>query len=183
MRRRPLWHIPLAALLTTLVVSNSAPGQSSSWFEGFESPEPIWRFAGGNTAARVHLHQRSQAEAHSGSGCERLQISGTGGSEVYFGLDVGRPQVIPELLPTLWIKADRAGIQLLVQVVFPRNPDPRTNRPLALVVPGSSYSTVGRWQQLRIEDIPQAIKRQTWALRSSLAPASIPAARTSSVCC
>jgi len=145
--------------------------QTGGWFEGFEGPQPSWKVLGGNAQYRVEVHERIRAAAHSGEGCERLQLSGTGGSEVYLAHDAGYPQVIPELLPTLWVKADRPGIQFAAQVVLPRSLDPRSQRPLSVLVPGSSYTTVGRWQQLRIEDLPQQLRRQTWSLRSQFGPA------------
>lgn len=150
--------------------SAADPGQKSPWYEGFEGPEVSWRPAGGNAAFRVELHQRIRGEAHTGDGCERLRLIGGNGSEVFLAHEVGRPRVIDDLLPTVWVKADRPGIQLAARVVFPRSDDPQTHRHLSAVIYGSSYSTVGRWQQLRLEEIPRLLAREVRALRARFGP-------------
>ena len=147
--------------------ARSACGQTP-WYEGFEGPETSWRAAGGDAPFQVIKHQRIQGEAFTGDGCEILAISGTGGTSVYFGHDTGRPRVIAELSPTVRVKADRAGLQMLAQIVLPRTKDPRTGRPISTLVRGSSYTTVGRWQQLRIDDVPQRLLRQTRILRTQV---------------
>jgi len=169
------WRSLLAGLLTTLAVGPLALCDPSAWYEGFEGPQPSWRPAGGNAQHRVDLHQRIQGEAHTGSGCEVLRVEGSGGSVVYFSHDVGQPQVIAELLPTVWVKADRPGIQLAAEIVLPRGRDPRSGGPLSVLVQGTTYTIVGRWQQLRIEDVPQALRRQVWSLRAQWGPNIDPA--------
>lgn len=152
-------------ILTPLVASTGTLCAQSAWYEGFEGPQASWRDAGGSARYRVDAHQRIQGEAHTGRGCEWLRISGTMEGYVYFAHDVGHPRVIDELLPTVWVKADRSGIQLLVRVVLPRVRDPQTGVPLSPVVGGSSYTAVGRWQQLRIDGIPQRLTRQARLLQ------------------
>ena len=129
---------------------------------------------GGSAQYRVQLHERIRGEAHTGDGCERLRIVGEGGSEAWIAHAVGRPRVIDDLLPTLWIKADRPGIQLAARIVLPRSLNPRSRQPLTAVVYGSSYTTVGRWQQLRLEDIPRLLTRETRALRTEYGPSVDP---------
>ena len=132
----------------------AAAGAQTAWHEGFEGPQTSWRDAGGDAQYRVLQHQRLQQDAHAGNGCEWLQIEGNGGSYVYFAHDVGRPRVIDELAPSVWIKSDRPGSQLAVRVVLPRTIDPRSGQPVATILAGASYTDVGRWQQLRLAGIP-----------------------------
>ncbi|MGQ9574473.1 MAG: hypothetical protein ACUVUC_04080 [Thermoguttaceae bacterium] len=154
--------VPAAACADGL----ASPQPHSPWYEGFEGPEASWRLVGGNARYRVEQHQRVRGEAHTGQGAEYIRLLGSGGSEVYFSHQVGRPWVIDELLPTVWVKADRPGIQLAAQVVLPRTRDPATQAPVTAVVKGSTYTTVGRWQQLRLEDIPRLLRRQLPLLRA-----------------
>ncbi len=144
--------------------------QPTAWYEGFEGPEVSWKLVGGNAQYRVDLHQRLRGEAHTGDGCERLRVTGAGGTEVYFGHEVGHPRVIDDLLPTVWVRADRPGMQLAAQVVLPRSRDPRTGAPVSTLLQGTSYTTVGRWQQLRLEGIPRLLDRKTPLLRTQLGP-------------
>lgn len=165
----------ILGMLATLLLAGPGAGQENSsapnaWYEGFEGPEPSWRVVGGNAQYRVEFHGRVLGEAHSGQRCERIRIAGSGGTEVFIGHAVGRPRIIDELLPTVWVKSDRQGIQMGVQVVLPRSTDPRTRRPLATVLYGSSYTTVGRWQQLRVAELPLLLARQTRVLRAQFGP-------------
>ena len=157
-------------MLTMLMVAPPGHGQTTRC-EGFEGPEPTWRDAGGNARYRVQQHGRLQGEAHTGTGCERLTLLGDYGTYVHISHEVGRARVIDELLPGVWIKSDRPGLQILAQVVLPRTEDPRTGRPVSTLVRGSSYTNVGRWQQLRIEDVPRLLARQVRILRTQLGPA------------
>ena len=107
--------------------------------------------------------------AHAGSGCEWLQIEAAG-SQVYFAHDVGRPRIIDELAPSVWIKSDRPGPHLAVRVVLPRTIDPRSGRPVATILVGAAYTDVGRWQQLQLGGIPALLTRQIHVLRVQLGP-------------
>jgi hypothetical protein len=172
--RAVLRLIRAAAMLTTLLVGAFAARAQTPWYEGFEGPEPTWQAAGGDAQFRVLAHQRVHDEAFTGRGCEHLAIAGNAGTHVYFAHDVGRPRVIDELLPTVRVKSDREGLQLLARVVLPRTKDPQSGRPLTTLVHGSTYTAIGRWQQLRIEEVPQQLARRTRVLRAEFGPAVDP---------
>ncbi len=55
-------------------------------------------------------------------------------------------------------------------MVLPQSIDPRTGRPIATLVRGTTYSAVGSWQQLRIVDVPQLLSRQVRVLRAQIGP-------------
>ncbi len=156
-------------ILIVLLVPAGAGGQTA-WYEGFEGSQPSWHEAGGDAHYRIQQHQRLQGEAHTGDGCERLRLLAEGGTCVHIGQKVGRPLVIDELLVTVWIKSDRPGLQIAAEVVLPRTQDPRTGRPISTFLRGSSYTGVGRWQQLRIDDVPRLLARQVRVLRTQLGP-------------
>ncbi len=90
------------------------------------------------------------------------------GTHVHFEHAAGRPPVIDELRPSVWVRADRAGLQLAARIVFPHTPDPRSGAPVSTLVHGSAYTTVGRWQQLFVDDLPQRVARQVRVLRAEL---------------
>ena len=142
-----------------------APGQPS-WRQDFEGPTTSWIDAGGDAQYSIVAHQRVRGGAHGGQGCEWLQVVGQGGSTVLVAHDIGRPWVIDELRPAIWIYADRPGIQFLAEVALPRTIDPRTKKPLTTKIFGTAYSTVGRWQQLEIVEFPRMLARQVRVLRS-----------------
>ncbi len=132
--------------------------------------ETSWRDAGGDAQYRMLDHRRVQNEAHTGNACEWLRISANGGSYVYIAHDVGQPIVIDELMPSLWIKSDRSGLQLLARIVLPRTIDSKTGKRVTTLVAGTSYTDAGRWQELRITDMPRLLARQIRFLHSQLGP-------------
>jgi hypothetical protein len=162
-------QIFFAVVLLTLL-GGVARGQSA-WYEGFEGQSATWHEAGANAPYRLLKHQRVQGpDAHSGQGCEWLQVSADGGTYIYVSHTLGQPRIIAELMPSVWIKSDRPGITLLVRVVLPRTLDRRSNRPIATLLMGPNYSDVGRWQQLRMTDVPQLLTRQIQRLHAELGP-------------
>ena len=102
-----------------------AAGQPS-WRQDFEGPTTSWTEAGGDAQYSLVAHQRVRGGAHGGQGSEWLQVVVQGGSTVLVAHDIGRPWVIDELRPSIWIFADRPGIQFFAEVTLPRTLDPRT---------------------------------------------------------
>ena len=154
-------------LIASVVAGGSTLG-GTPWYEGFEGPQPSWRPERGDARFEIRTHRRVRDEAFTGNGSEQVVISGTGGTHVYFRHDVARPRVVDELLPTVEVKSDRAGPQILARVVLPRTEDPRTGRPVSALVEGSSYTAVGRWQQLRIDDFAERLAGEIRILRAEL---------------
>ena len=146
------------------------PTAQADWREDFEGPQVSWQ--AGETDVDFHLerHQRTHEGAHAGQGAELIQISGSLGTFAYFAHDVPAGRIVAELTPSVWVKANRPGIQILARVILPQSIDPRTGRPIATLVRGTSYSSVGSWQQLRIVDIPQLLSRQVRVLRAQIGP-------------
>jgi len=162
---RPL--VGLAIILAAF--AGPAQGQAP-WHEGFEGPNVSWRPAGADSRFQAELHQRVPGEAHTGQACERLRISSEVGSRIYFAHDIGRVRIIDELSPSVWLRADRTGLQIFARVVLPRTQDPRTGHALVIFVEGETYHQFGRWQQLRVQGIPASLARHTRALRTQLGP-------------
>jgi hypothetical protein len=138
--------------------------------DGFESAENSWQTGDADAQYRLESHQRITTDPHTGRGSELVQLTADSGTYIYFTHELGTARIVAELSPSVWIKANRPGIQLLARVVLPHTPDPRTGQPTATLVRGSSYSTIGVWQQLQITDTPQLLTRQVRALRAQLGP-------------
>ncbi len=115
-----------------------------SWFGGmwaghalaavrddFESGQVTWRAGDADAQYRLESQQRITADPHSGQASELIQISAGVEPLFYFTHDVGSARIVAELSPSVWIKANRPGIQLLARVILPHTPDPRTGQPTA----------------------------------------------------
>lgn len=134
--------------------------------DDFEGPEASLRDAGGDASYKIDGPQRISQGTHSGRSCERLTVRGNNGTYVYVSHPLLTARVISELVPSIWLKADRPGLQLLARVTLPRSIDPRNGKPLVTLVRGSAYSQVGSWQQLRVDNLPQSLERQVRVLRT-----------------
>jgi hypothetical protein len=134
--------------------------------DDFEGQETRWRDAGGDAIYRIDSHVRVRGGARDGDWCEQLRVTAGNGTSVYVAYDLGPAPVIEELRPSLWIRSDRPGLQLLARVILPRSRDPASGEPLTLLVRGGTYTQVGAWQQLRLDDLPRLVERQARVARS-----------------
>ncbi len=114
--------------------------------------------------------QRTFTGSHGGRGCERLRVSGDNGSYVYLSHEIGEARIIGELAASVWLNADRPGLQILLRAVLPHSIDPNTGRPLTTLLRGSGYTQAGNWQQLRIDNLPRLLERQVRVLRAEHGP-------------
>jgi hypothetical protein len=138
--------------------------------DDFESGPVSWYPGQADVQYHLESQQRITADPHSGRTSELIQISAGVGTYVYFTHEVGSARIVAELSPSVWIKANRPGIQLLARVVLPHTTDPRTGQPTTTLIAGSSYTNAGVWQQLQIADTPQLLNRQVRVLRAQMGP-------------
>jgi hypothetical protein len=158
-------------LLWAVCALQAAPAAAQDVFrEGFEGPETSWQVAGSDAAYRLAAHRRAREDAHAGDGCEMVQLTCNNGSYVYFRHWIAPARLIRELTPSLWIKADRPGLQMYVRVVLPRSKDPRTGKPVTTMLAGERYARPGVWQRLRVCNLPELMARNVRVLRAELGP-------------
>ena len=153
-----------AVLIAFAMVSQVAHAQTSI-DQGFEGAETSWRFADADAPYRVEIHQRTGQGAHRGAGCEVVRIVADNGRFVHLALDVPPAHVISELRPSVWVRANRPGVQLAGRVVFPRAADEK-GRPLARLVSGTTYRQQGAWEQLHIDEMPKLVEGVARLLRA-----------------
>ncbi len=146
-----------------------SPGPAYAQFhESFEAPETSWRQADHDCSLRLIQHARTFDQAQSGQASEFVQFHAGAGTYVHLVHDIPPSRVIEELAISLWVKSNRAGLQLAARVVLPRSKDPRTGSPLTMLIRGSSYAQTGTWQKLTIDQAALLVSRQVPMLRSQL---------------
>ena len=118
--------------------------------DSFETPETRWKLADYDVVPRVSV-RRSYDRAHRGNASEHLRVEAGGGSYVHFRYPVKPMPLHDDLRPSMWVQADRAGVQIQAVVVLPRSVHPRTGEPLRTVIRGSSTDGTGGWQELAIQ--------------------------------
>jgi hypothetical protein len=134
--------------------------------EDFEGLAASWKAAGADTRYQLVAHDRVREQPHRGEYCERVTLSAGTGSFIHLRHDVAPARVIEELRPSVWVKSDRPGAQILVRVVLPRTKDPRTREPVTFLLRGSGYTLVGQWQQLSIDDLAKQFQRELRVVRA-----------------
>lgn len=168
----PLAVSHLARLATLLTLLSSPPSLAQGLLRlDFEGTETSWRPAGGDAQHSLNAHRRVPGAARSGQWCEHVRLIAGNGSYVYLRHEIGAARVIDELRPSVWVKANRAGLQLLVRVVLPRTIDAANNQPATLYLRGASYTQTGSWQQLRMEGLPKQLAREEVWMRTRLGSA------------
>ncbi len=154
-------HLPrLSSFAYALVVSllaALAAGHADAAHERFESPEVSWRLAESDGSARLMLHERDFTVAHSGRGSEHARVFSTQGTFVYLAHPVAPARIIDELEPSLWLKADRAGLRFMLRVVLPRAKD-RDGKTLTVLLEGDFYTQVGAWQRLSVRGLRKLLE-------------------------
>ena len=71
---------------------------------------------------------------------------------ITLGSSINFPLVIEDLMSSVRLKSNQAGIAVGAQVVLPRTIHPHTQRPVTYVVPGSRYTGSGNWETLGFWD-------------------------------
>lgn len=159
----------LAVAVATVVFYPALPAHGQLR-EDFESPDPSWKLTGADCGVRVLGHKRSIEQAHAGSTSEHLRFVAGQGTHVYYSFDLGRSPIVDETNCSLWIKSDRARLQLLARVVLPRTVDERSGKPITAVLVGDEYGEIGSWQQLQFKNLPKLLAQQTIVLRRQFGP-------------
>ncbi len=67
----------------------------------------------------------------------------------------------------LYVRSDRAGVRIHARIVLPADVDPETKAPSYVLVAGTIFDQVDRWQKLELVQMMPAIERQARVLRVS----------------
>jgi hypothetical protein len=141
------------------------PRLTATLHEDFETTRPSWRQEDTDATVDLRAHERSDRGAHDGKTSERFEFVAGAGSYAYYSHKLPRIPLTPDLRAVLYVKSNRAGLQVSGRVVLPNDIDPETRQPAFLIVPGGQYDQVGRWQRLEITDFIQAVEAQARILR------------------
>ncbi len=170
---RRFWLGPLIALVPLALWLGLSPFRvltaQPPIRESFESADPTWVDLGGDTLYTLQS-SRVQGSARSGDWCEQIQIRTQRGNLIHLMHPVRPARVIPDLEPSIWIRSDRPGVQLLARVVLPATIDPATRQPLETLLQGETYAQAGRWQRLAVPDPQRALQRRQTALQVHVGP-------------
>ena len=101
--------------------------------------------------------------------CEIIDLKVIRGSKLSAVYTFEPVQIIPEFIPEVWIKSNRADIRLAARVVFPRSKTADGSGPVTDWIWGPRYKRQNQWQHLSFRDMPaniaESFSRQLWSLR------------------
>ena len=115
-----VWCFGIIGPLALLLVATTAV--NADLYEPFETAEVSWQVAEADCAVQVGTHHRTFLQQRNGQGSEYLRLRAGAGTRVYLTHDMPPGRIIDELAPSVWIKSDRPGLQLMLRVVLPRSP-------------------------------------------------------------
>ncbi|AMV37657.1 hypothetical protein [Planctomyces sp. SH-PL62] len=135
--------------------------------DGFETPAAVWRREHTDTTINLLAQERSDRAANDGRLSERFQFEAEPGSQFFVSYPLPNVPVTDALEASLAVRANRAGVQLFVRVVLPKDVDPESRAASFVLIPGTVFDRVDRWQRLEVSQIPPAVERQARVLRAS----------------
>jgi hypothetical protein len=168
----------LGALSVALAFLGLAPGQTPAGkilTNDFEKGgEPFWVKGQADAPFREIAHRLTNPDNpnepfHGGRRSETIQLDAEAGSFIYYSYDLGRAPVSDYLSASLWLRANRPGMQLLARVVLPHEHNPRNpDEPLTTLVRGDTYQFASGWKPLGLKHVPDQLQAQRAMLRTQL---------------
>src|SRR4051794_70057 len=140
---------------------------SASLRDGFETAQVCWEQEHTDTTINLIAQERSVRAAHEGKLSERFDFEAEAGSQFFVSYALPRITVTDGLEAVLYVRANRVGVQLYARVVLPEDIDPETRAPSFVLIPGTIYDRVDRWQRLELTNLLPSIERQARVLRAS----------------
>lgn len=157
-----------AAILLVLAFAAAANGQQMIQY-GFEGRSPLWLPGPHDAAYKETLHALTDKSIHSGQRSETFQFTAENGSYIHYTYDLGRAPVTDDLNISLWVRANRPGVQLLARVVFPKEWDPKNpGHLLTALLPGERYQIVQHWQPLALSTPVKLLRQERLKLAGIL---------------
>ena len=157
-----------AAVVTASVATlRGADEPAPTLRDGFESPKTAWQQEQTDTTVNLLAHERSNRAAHEGQLSERFQFVAGLGSTFFYSYALLKVPVTDDLKVGLYVRSNRGGVRLYGRVVLPADTDPDTGQPSFVLVPGTIYDNVDRWQRLELIHMLPSIERQARVLRAS----------------
>ena len=155
-----------AGLAVVLLLGVARRGQQTLQ-QGFEGRDPLWVKGAADAAFQETAHRITDEFARGGRRSEYIELDADQGSYIYYTYDIGKAPIGDELNVSVWVKANRPGIQLLCRAVLPQEHDPQNlDQPLTTLLKGDEYQITGRWQQLTLQQPVKRLREQLQLLRA-----------------
>ncbi|HEV3117027.1 MAG TPA: hypothetical protein VGY58_08250, partial [Gemmataceae bacterium] len=136
---------------------------------GFETRQPAWIKGAGDAAFRELVHEVTDAMARTGQYSEHIQVNADRGSYAYYAYPTPRALLRDELAISLWLKANRPGMQVMARLVLPKERNPSNlDEPLTVLLRGDIYEETGRWHRMQVRRPANLAVKQQQVMRAQL---------------
>jgi hypothetical protein len=151
-----------------LVIAGWAFAQTSIHRNGFET-KVGWTKGGFDAPYEETAHRIDDRDPHNGRGSEYIEIDAKQGKSIQYIYPVGKAPINEELRGGLWLRANRAGMQIMARIVLPNERDPNNvDYLLTTYIRGDTYQQVGQWQVMEIARPVALAKQQQQLLTADL---------------
>ena len=139
--------------------------------ETFDEEEPTWELRESDVTISKRSWVQERLKNEDGSGrYENFRFRSSLGTRTLVSLPVPKSFVISELTPSIRVKANRPGVQLMVRVVLPETPDEEDPaKPMTTLVKGPLTTEADMWQRISFGgdklDMKKLLDRHVWLLR------------------
>jgi hypothetical protein len=168
---RPAQILVAAGLIVAIVVAACGDDQNAvstgALRDGFETAQTIWQQEATDAAVKLIDHDRSELAAHGGRLSERFHFDAGPGTRFFFSYALPQILVTDETAVGLYVRANRPGVRIYCRAVLPADVDPDTKAPSFVLVPGTVFDQVDRWQRLELLNMVPEIERQARVLRAA----------------
>jgi len=166
-------HARIACILLVVPVSvaifASLTNAQQIHRNGFEGRDLGWIKGAADAPFRQIVHDLTDTFAHTGQYSEHVQITAEQGTYLYYYYPIGRAPVGEDLSASVWVKANRPGIQLMARLVLPKERNPNSlDEPLTTMLRGDLYQTTARWQRVELRRPARLAKQQQQVMRTQL---------------
>lgn len=180
--------LSLLACWVTCALATDVQGQ---YFDAHEGSATAWQRHQGDcpvpaqhwTQQRKSIHgpglksesaKASSNETDSNLAAEVITFRNGPGTQIYISHNVPNSYLIDELKPSVRMRSDAAGVQILVRVVLPWTEAPDGNGAMTTTLAGDVYDQPGSWQTIGFDQessrLPALMKEEMWYLRRKYGP-------------
>lgn len=158
----------LLGLTTATALASPAAGQHIHR-NAFEANKTFWTPGPADAPNEVVTHVSTDQGAHNGQRSEYLQLKAQPGSFLYYQYPIGKAPISEELSGSVFLKANRPGLQLVARIILPNERDPKNlEAPMSTLIRGDVYQTTGRWQRVSFNRPMQLVRQQQQLLQAQM---------------
>jgi hypothetical protein len=135
--------------------------------DAFEGPATRWEQEQTDAQINLFAHDRSPRARHEGQLSEHFHFAAGPGSAFFYSYRLPKVPVTGDLRVNLYVRANRAGVRMYGRVVLPADHDPETGQPSFVLVPGTVFANVERWQRIELAAMLPSIEGQARVIRAT----------------